>query len=437
MTDLSEARALASLLLNDPKSSEPPQLLQGVIAGPDLHSTLSGQEKGTVTVYISGGSDFPVGNVRVFEHYKPKANDTVWLVKNGPDLMVLGKLKAKTTAIEPFHIVGAAGEPAFQNGWVNFGAAYGEVSFYKDPDGWVHLKGVASAGTNQSVIFTLPVGYRPPVIYDSHQLADNSAGQLQILTDGTVKLWNNGTNGFASLDGVSFPTDEAMNDNGWQTVPAQWVGTTWYERSDADLTKFYIRDDGLVQMTGTGRADSAPVNRILVVPEKARIAKNRNGLFSVCGHNGSVYINVRGDLYASASLQCDYAGGAASCVVFIFGSMRWWNAEAEPGWISPALQNLWVPYGGQFSPPGYRKDKYGRVHIRGLIKNGTTTNGTTLFTLPVGYRPEAGRRGIFPAETGGSGNQARIDVLPDGTVICQLASNGFLSLDNISFRAEQ
>lgn len=68
---------------------------------------------------------------------------------------------------EPDHIVGAASQPAFMNGWVSHTAAgFGPVRFWKTSDGWVHLAGVAKstavAGAPQTTIFTLPVGYRPP-----------------------------------------------------------------------------------------------------------------------------------------------------------------------------------------------------------------------------------------------------------------------------------
>lgn len=61
---------------------------------------------------------------------------------------------------ETWHNVGAAGEPAFQGNWaVNGGVT---VSFYKDATGRVTLRGrAAEAVASSSVIFTLPVGYRP------------------------------------------------------------------------------------------------------------------------------------------------------------------------------------------------------------------------------------------------------------------------------------
>jgi hypothetical protein len=62
---------------------------------------------------------------------------------------------------EAWHEIGASGEPAFQNAWVNEDPT-GEVTaaFYKDPFGTVHLKGLVSTGANGN-IFVLPAGYRP------------------------------------------------------------------------------------------------------------------------------------------------------------------------------------------------------------------------------------------------------------------------------------
>jgi hypothetical protein len=62
---------------------------------------------------------------------------------------------------EGFHEVGAAGEPGFEHSWTNAGDANETVAFYKDREGVVHLKGVATGGTSSTVIFQLPEGYRP------------------------------------------------------------------------------------------------------------------------------------------------------------------------------------------------------------------------------------------------------------------------------------
>jgi hypothetical protein len=64
---------------------------------------------------------------------------------------------------EPWHFVGAAGEPAFMNGWEDFPpeSSSDAVAFYKDHEGVVHLKGRAVGGTGTHM-FNLPAGFRPP-----------------------------------------------------------------------------------------------------------------------------------------------------------------------------------------------------------------------------------------------------------------------------------
>ena len=63
------------------------------------------------------------------------------------------------SAIEPYHVIGEAGEPMFQNGWTN-NPGYATAAFAKDPLGVVHLRG-AIDGSGGTVAFTLPLGYRP------------------------------------------------------------------------------------------------------------------------------------------------------------------------------------------------------------------------------------------------------------------------------------
>ena len=75
-------------------------------------------------------------------------------------------LASSLSPLEATHIVGAPGEPAFENGSGNFsvpGAPLNLVGFYKDHDGIVHLQGVAQVGKGSLLpsIFTLPPGFRP------------------------------------------------------------------------------------------------------------------------------------------------------------------------------------------------------------------------------------------------------------------------------------
>jgi hypothetical protein len=66
-----------------------------------------------------------------------------------------------------WHVVGAVGEPTFQNSWVNanLGPVPGTAAFTKDATGVVHIRGQVKNGTVSSnsfgAVFILPVGYRP------------------------------------------------------------------------------------------------------------------------------------------------------------------------------------------------------------------------------------------------------------------------------------
>jgi hypothetical protein len=67
---------------------------------------------------------------------------------------------------EPIHLIGAPGEPAFENGSGNLpqlsAIHLNPAGFYKDHEGIVHLQGVAKVGNGEiPTLFTLPPGFRP------------------------------------------------------------------------------------------------------------------------------------------------------------------------------------------------------------------------------------------------------------------------------------
>jgi hypothetical protein len=67
-------------------------------------------------------------------------------------------------------LIGAAGQPAFENGW-SAAAGFGPPAFWKTSSGWVHLSGVIEnsglSGSFQTRMFTLPTAYRPPFEQES------------------------------------------------------------------------------------------------------------------------------------------------------------------------------------------------------------------------------------------------------------------------------
>jgi hypothetical protein len=101
-------------------------------------------------------------------------------------------------------------------------------------------------------------------------------------------------------------------------------------------------------------------------------------------------------------------------------------------WVTPVLQNGWLVYDvANFTSPGYYRDFMGRCHLRGLVKSGTLPG--TIFTLPAGYRPT--KTHIFATISNDLLGQIRVQA--DGQVVATGGSNTWISLDGVSFRAEQ
>lgn len=101
-------------------------------------------------------------------------------------------------ALDPWHTVGGGGEPAFQNGWTSRDAPQFRKVGYT-----IFMRGEANAGTNNTVMFTLPTGYRPSVEINS--LVVNSQGT------GTSARLTIGTNGNVTVTGLSTSTWVALS----------------------------------------------------------------------------------------------------------------------------------------------------------------------------------------------------------------------------------
>ena len=216
---------------------------------------------------------------------------------------------ARDINIEPWHLVGAAGEPAFQNSWVNYGAPEESAGFRKYPDGRVTLKGGIKSGTpgSTSVAFTLPAGYRPPKpAYAVVEVNGPATGYVTIGTDGTVVI-RTGSTTWTDLTGVDFDTESVSS-----------------------------------------------VTSVVAQP------------------------------------------------------LEPWHTVGSTG--EPALLNSYVNTPGQ-TPVGFRKDPFGRVHIKGTVRTGT--NNTSVFTLPVGYRPPASRYYTCLGDAGAAGNFVYVNTAGD------------------------
>lgn len=88
---------------------------------------------------------------------------------------------------ERWHYVGASGEPAFANSWVNYAAGGFQVArFMREASGFVVVEGLVKSGTLGAAIFTLPVGYRPPSNLSFAVTSNAAFGIVEVLTGGVI-----------------------------------------------------------------------------------------------------------------------------------------------------------------------------------------------------------------------------------------------------------
>jgi len=91
------------------------------------------------------------------------------------------------------------GGVGFQNSWVDWGSL--QIAQYrKHIDGMIQVRGVVKSGTSGSVIFTLPTGYRPPLILMFASLDGGNADVQTTVTNGGAVTAAAANNAVYTLD---------------------------------------------------------------------------------------------------------------------------------------------------------------------------------------------------------------------------------------------
>jgi hypothetical protein len=154
---------------------------------------------------LGGGAAIAAGLAKNSVGTKQLKKNAVTTAKIKKDAVTGAKVKESTLAtvpsasvanslspLEATHIVGAPGEPGFENGAHNIPETglipLLPVGFYKDHDGIVHLQGIAEVGKSSGgvpTVFTLPPGFRP---------APGHAAIFEQLTEATAIVFGGSTN---------------------------------------------------------------------------------------------------------------------------------------------------------------------------------------------------------------------------------------------------
>ncbi|MED4922891.1 phage tail protein [Anoxybacillus geothermalis] len=106
--------------------------------------------------------------------------------------------------------------PTLLNGWGHVGFGTSTAGYMKDNFNFVHLKGSLWAGitSDNTILFTLPVGYRPledltfPVFNASSSYANITIGTVRVKANGDVIIIKVPYNGLLFLDGITFRAEQ-------------------------------------------------------------------------------------------------------------------------------------------------------------------------------------------------------------------------------------
>jgi len=310
-----------------------------------------------------------------------------------------------------------------QNGWIFYGSPYSPPAYRRTADGVVVLKGMIKSGALGTVA-TLPESYRPAyqLMFSTSSNNNTSGARVDVHPDGSVVTSTGVSNLWLSLDTIRFIPDNGRYDrqevnplsNGWSNYGASLQGYDFAPASYAVDDSGRVHIDGLVA-PGTTTSGT----EIMSLPDNLRPSEY-------------LHYHGRSSTYAPISIERATKGIIAKGVGSNHLSLQTMYYPGSLGtWNNFSLLAGWTWYGSIYGTPQYTKSSDGIVTLKGLVKGGSTADGTDIAVLPVGYRPSE----RILSTTVSTDAHARIDILADGRVQLYAVRNTWLSLDNISFYA--
>jgi len=318
-----------------------------------------------------------------------------------------------------------------QGDWVEYGAPYASAQYTKTKDGLVLTKGMikkASAVVSGETFAQLPDGYRPTNRLLFGASSGSASARIDVGPDGSLQGLTGVAASWLSLDTVRFVPD------GRYTRVAVTPVNGWTNRVISDPNELavasYVKDNsGRIVVQGfleSGTVTSG--TRIFDLPTDAQA----NGQLMIPTRVSTGFGHFTTGLPGTTGIVARGSAGTWMGMNAMFFPTQYSGAPWT--WNSATPAGAWVQYGSGYANSSYTKsDTDNVVMLRGMLKSGSTTAGNTMITLPIGYRPKD--RLIFAATSNNA--LARVDVLPTGVVTFQAGSNAWISLDNITFKAEQ
>ena len=148
---------------------------------------------------------------------QPRPSGLIHVIRNESDFSAIWydltsrnvyRLYGSAAAINGWTLISGAPvtfAPTLLSGWVNYGDGFAPVKYWKGPDNLVHIGGLIKNGVtaDNTIIFTLPIGYRPGAKEIFTVTKNNAIGRIDIDHNGNVLVKLAGAE-FTSLSGISF-----------------------------------------------------------------------------------------------------------------------------------------------------------------------------------------------------------------------------------------
>lgn len=175
----------------------------------------------------SGGGAFTITGIGAWNIVYARLTDAQWSATTRIELTPADFIKQAYTTYQPHEndlVLGTMigdGENRFYladgrildswkalplvNGWANYGGGYYTCDYYRDANGFVHLRGLLQgSGATANLAFTMPVGYRPASRTIFGPMASGGPYRLDVESNGNVNLAHRS---WISLEGVAFQAE--------------------------------------------------------------------------------------------------------------------------------------------------------------------------------------------------------------------------------------
>jgi type II secretory pathway pseudopilin PulG len=307
-----------------------------------------------------------------------------------------------------------------QNNWFTYSTSFATAGYSKTSDGIIVLKGMikrTGAYTVGETIATLPPGYRPTGQLMFGGMSYDLSSRIDVKPDGDI-AFNSGHNiTWSSLDSVRFVASGAHTITNVPTLLNGWSnwGNGWQTASHMQDSNSRVWVQGLLN------AGTSSINTQIFAMPSGRISTE------------DLHIPTRGTVFRGIGVNSNgVVTKGASTTSFHSVTSMYYPAGAATWTNMSSLGGGWVAYGGGFATPAYTKGTDNLVTLKGLIRSGSTSSGTVIFTLPVGFRPSE----QLLIVTFSNNSTGRIDINTNGQIIFRNGSNAWLSLSGLSFLVE-